>query len=209
MLNRIDWTSGIPPRLLVLGVLFGVAVFAGRNLEVDVSVRDTGPTADQGDLYVPDYQRERGTQLVLRYIGSSACVWSEDVSLPDAVETIKQSLESFASERGFGFKAVGVAIDWEPSTGFEHLAQMGRFDEVSAGYNWGNSQVLEHVWEQPGGSPATPQVIVDLRHFTAPLDSTHALHYEESQRRTIVTKVGLKEITEWADAGVPISLPSE
>ncbi|MGH7483907.1 MAG: hypothetical protein ACRELV_17290 [Longimicrobiales bacterium] len=141
------------------------------------------------------------------YIGSSVCASSNQPHLPQSIETIKIRLARLARERGMSFKAVGIALDWAPAPGIEHLAKFGLFDEVSAGYNWGNTLALRYLWSEAPARASTPQVVVYQRELIAPTDSGDVLHYAELERRRLVAKIGSGDIIEWAASGV--QLPKE
>lgn len=184
--------------------LFTVGVLLAQSYDIEVSVDPVAPLSDSSSNYQPSYDRQPGPQLVMTYFGSSTCGWSNEAALPDAVEDIKIELARYAQRRGLAFKAVGVALDWVPERGLDHLAEFGQFDEVSAGYNWGNGVALRDLWANPPPTIATPTIVVSQRQFIAPLDSTDVLDFGERERRNLLRKTGLDEITEWAQAGAPL-----
>ncbi len=185
-------------------LLFLVGVWLSVRYDVALSVEPTpGATADDG-RYLPAYRRVAGPQILMVYVGNSQCVWSEDASLPDAVERIKVRLAEQAEKQGMSFKAVGVALDWQAEAGLEHLENFGRFDEISSGYNWANTLALEYLWSDREVSPSTPQILVYERYLVAPRDSTDPLLYAEEGPRRILVKRGLAEIVDWAESGVSV-----
>lgn len=184
-------------------VLFVTGVALSRSYDFEFQIHKLNTRPDTS-LYTPDYARRSGDQLVMVYFGSASCGWSNQPSLPDAVETIKRELAARAEEQGMTFKAVGVALDWSPERGFEHLEKMGRFDEISAGYNWGNTLALRHIWSGGFAAPTTPQILVYRRIFVAPEGEGSILHYDASSEEIVITKSGLDAIMDWVDAEVSL-----
>lgn len=182
-------------------VIFLTGVVLSRGYDLEFQIRKIGSRADT-TVYTPDHTRRSGEQLVMVYFGSASCAWSNQPSLPDAVETIKRSLAVRAEEQGMTFKAVGVALDWSPEQGIAHLEKMGRFDEISAGYNWGNTLALQHIWSDAFAAPTTPQILVYTRVFVAPEGEGSPLQYEATLKEVVITKSGLDAIQEWVDAEV-------
>lgn len=181
-------------------VLFttGIALSRGYDFEFQIHKLNARPDTS---AYTPDYTRRSGAQLVMVYFGSASCGWSNRPSLPDAVETIKRELAAQAEEQGMTFKAVGVALDWSPESGIAHLGKMGRFDEISAGYNWGNTLALRHIWSDAFAAPRTPQILVYRQDFVAPEDEASELHYAAVGQELLMTKFGFQTITDWAESG--------
>ena len=73
------------------------------------------------------------------------------------------ALKRVANQRHWSFRSVGVALDWSASDGADYLNKMAHFDEIAAGYNWGNAQALRSIWDVPTGEPSTPQVVLYTR----------------------------------------------
>ncbi len=182
-------------------ILLGSGFTLARRYDVEFALNRSPHELDPESEYIPRYRRENGPQLVMAYVGSSTCGWSNTPGLPHAVESIKLQLAKYAKERGWSFKAVGVALDWSPELGFEHLTKFGRFDEISAGYNWGNTFAARYLWSDDTTEPMTPQVLVYKRFYVAPKDSTDELYFGERDRLLLVTKPGRQAIVEWADSG--------
>lgn len=185
-------------------LLFAGGVALSYAYDIQLTLAPSARRSDLNSVYVPKYERAAGPQLVMVYLGSSTCRWSNQAPLPDAVEKIKLRLARYAEERGMSFRAVGVAFDWSPELGLEHLAQFGLFDEVSAGYNWGNALGLRYFWSDEPIRPATPQILVYERIFIAPQDSGDVLWYGEKDRRNLVSEAGVTAITNWAQSGIAI-----
>lgn len=185
-----------------LAAMFGIGWAFSSQVDFVFEVRRSSPLGNaSGDAYQPRYRREAGRQLVMVYVGSQSCGASNHESLPAAVEAIKLRLANYAATHELSFKAEGVALDWSPERGLDHLGRFGLFDELSAGYNWGSSSALKYLWADGQVDPVTPQILVYEREFIAPRDTTDILLYEERNRRRLAVASGPREIMDWADAG--------
>jgi hypothetical protein len=204
-----DFPARIGPSLNVAAYVVGGAICLGAGLALsqvyafEIGIERRG-TDRAGSSYMPDYRVEVGDQLVMVYLGSSTCGWSNAPGLPEAVEAAKLRLAAHALESDLSFKAMGVALEWSVSQGMKHLGRFGRFDEVAAGYSWGNDFALTHLWTDPSEVPSTPQILVYHRRVMAPLSEGDEMRYRESDRRLLLTLRGLDEITGWAKGGTPL-----
>lgn len=180
-------------------VVFGTGVALAGAVQIDVRFRAAGVRPDGGS-YVPTYRAVSGPQIVMAYIGSSQCAWSSDPTLPASVERIKVRLAQVADDRGLSFKAIGVAIDWSPALGVAHLSGFGLFDEISVGYNWGNTLAEHLFWSDLGVDPATPQVIIYQTFLVSPTDRGDAMVYGEGLRSLVRTLIGPEEIKNWSES---------
>ncbi len=154
------------------------------------------------DRYQPNYVANNGAELALIFIGSSGCVASNNSALPEMVETIKLMLETKAVKRGRAFTTVGIAKDWVANAGTNHLAKFGMFDEIMAGRSWINKGVMEYIWTDFPGVPSTPQVVVVDQFVVVPSNSGE--RFQILGQEVIARKVGLVEIKEWLELGLPL-----
>ena len=186
--------------IAVASVLFAAGFVASQRSRVELRLR-TVPTWDPASSYVPRYRSETGEQLVMIYFGAAACPGSNQPALPRAVEALKMRLAGLAEQEAMSFVSIGVALDWSPEKGIEHLSKFGHFDEVAAGYNWGNSLALRYMWSEKRVATATPQVVVYKRFFTVPVDSGGPTRYGESNLEFVAGATGLPAILAWAHSG--------
>ena len=187
-------------------VLFGGGFAVSKTYGIELRVRKTAGF-DPASAYTPRYRRETGPQLVMIYFGSSGCAASNQPALPEAVEALKIRLAGFAEQQEMSFVSIGVALDWIPERGIEHLRKFGRFDEISAGYNWGNTLGLRYMWSKESVTPTTPQVVVYRRLFIAPVDSAGLPYYGESGLELLGAASGAGRIVEWAQSGSALPAP--
>ena len=201
--NREVIRNAILLTAIVLVFVGGLALSRGFDLEMSVSRRGEGQIPSSG--YSPVHQATEGSQLELVYIGAATCGWSNQEGLPDAVNMLKSRISEYAAAHQMTFKATGVALDWQPERGVEHLAKFGPFDEISSGYNWGNTLALRDVWDPEALNPQTPQLILFRREFFIAKDSVGPDRYFETNRTRIETKIGSVAILEWASEGADFS----
>lgn len=173
--------------------------------DVDLSIRRQQPPLDSTAAYFPEPTPRSGAQLLLVYVGSGACRWCRDPRLPGLIERAKLRLDSTAHASGMSFRAIGLSVDRWPESGLNHLRTMGRFDEISAGYLWGNTSAMQYVWSSPATVAATPQVLVYRQVLISPRDSGGGLGYKVQGRQQLLSRIGLEAITSWVEAGAPVA----
>ncbi|MCY3595989.1 MAG: hypothetical protein OXG71_00930, partial [Rhodospirillales bacterium] len=92
---------------LVGGCIVGLL---GLFPQPDVDVRWDIPALRSG-TYTPQAGMEAGTELVLIFVGSSNCGWSNVAELPELFSKIRGHVLLAAKERSTGFATLGVARD--------------------------------------------------------------------------------------------------
>ena len=108
---------------------------------------------------------------------------------------------------GLGFHWVGVAVEWDVAQGLDYLADVGPFDEVSAGGNWWNTSVAQRLFRD--APPAVPTVALFERRITVDTGRNTLTFGVERQLAAIV---GSREIEDWVAQGAPakhLLMPSE
>lgn len=186
--------------VVALGLAIGV-VFARSDRLPRLSFEVTWP--DRAGQYRPALSWA-DEELMLVYIGSSTCGWSTLEWVPGAVDSIKVELGHKAAERGLGFSTIGVSRDWVVEAGIEHLRWIGEFDQVAAGYGWMNAAVARYVWDDFPGDAATPQLLLLHRRLRVPIQTEGARGFGIEDETLIQRVVGVSEIRDWLDGGVPI-----
>lgn len=185
--------------LLGVGTGFALAL-SGRFPLPEIKVQWDKPPAE-ADGYRPKPNRTPGEELVLVYIGSSNCSWSNGPELPGIVGELKTTLRDRAQDSGRAFAAVGVARDGVAADGIAHLAKFGAFDEIMSGRGWANTGVQKYIYGPMPGEGATPQVLVLARSLDYQLG-----HVSVVDERVLVRRVGSDEIVAWASAGAHVPL---
>jgi len=190
-------------------VFFFVAALLGTMGGFALVVRGVVPVPSNGFVWRSDFGDTEGyrpagrietgvkDEIVLVYIGSAGCVWSNTPELPGIVEKLKNDLYDWSVEQDLGFVAIGVGRDVSVAAGVEHLGKFGLFDEVFAGRSWANSAVQEYVYGRNGGLGATPQVVILLRRS----DYQSTGKVRRMGERVLVRLTGLDEISVWEGTG--------
>lgn len=156
-------------------------------------VRVDWPVGLRGrESYTPSGTLSSGTEVVLVYVGSSTCAWSNVPRLPKLVEELKLTLQARAKSEGKTFFTVGVARDLESDRGLRHLEDFGTFDEVMSGGSWINTGILKYIFDDLPGPAATPQLVLLER-----LVEVREGNYSIVDERILARAVGLEEIDEW------------
>ena len=84
-------------------------------------------------------------ELVLVYVGASACAASSRREMQEVLVKVRAGLGERASALGLRFVSVGVALDWNVREGLAHLSAAGPFDEVNAGQHALNAGALRYI----------------------------------------------------------------
>ena len=150
--------------------------------------------------YVPSYGTIPEKELIMVFIGSSTCGYSNDSSLPKLIEEAKLKLHDKAADQGWSFSTVGVSIDWVTSDGIDHLNKFGYFDEVMTGRKWHGTGANIYLRDIQGIN-ATPQVLVLARNS----ERSNEDGGESVKRETPVYRIaGLDQINNWLSRGLPL-----
>jgi hypothetical protein len=107
----------------------------------------------------PRYEWD-GTRLTLVYFTGSKCAPCRLPEVKAAVLEAKRLMKERAAQRGVEFASIGVAIDDDPSLGLEFMKDVGPFDQVAAGGEFGNFVALETMAKRPDPFPAIPLLLV-------------------------------------------------
>lgn len=150
--------------------------------------------------YVPSYEKASGKELVMVFIGSSACAYSNHEALPKLIEDAKLKLQRKSAEQGWAFNVIGVSVDWRTSDGVAHLSRFGHFDEIMTGRKWHGTGADIYSRKFPGIN-ATPQIFVFARDYTQNAEEAIAPAPKEI---SIYRVVGLLPIENWLKRGCPL-----
>lgn len=197
MKRPVRWARTV----LAAALPIGAGVLLSRVVDVGVTIERRAPSERDTTLYWPLNRPVPGGRIEMVFIGASTCGWSTRGELAPALNQVMRTLKQIADERHWSFRSVGVALDWSASDGAEYLDRMGHFDEIAAGYSWGNAQALRSIWDIPDGQPSTPQVALYTRRVIVATDSLGPSRYAEVDRVRYATAVGLERILDWATTG--------
>ena len=188
------WIAGT---VFAAGSVAGV-VLATAGLMPTVDIELAVPAREARE-YQPGSVATTGTEeeIVLVYLGSSTCGWSNLPEVSRAVRDAKILVAAHARDSGTRFSALGIALDADASRGWAHLRKAGSFDEVAAGMGWANSGAEKYVFGTLAGPASTPQLLVVQRSLsTGPGGRPKA----ESER-VLVRKTGSNAILSWVSQG--------
>lgn len=194
-MNRLHWVA-------VLAAAFGLAVFVGASVTGKIHERERVKAE-----YPTAFRLEPGVQLEVVFIGQSQCPWSSEQGLLDSIKLLKGYFSQLADSAGITYRTVGIALDWSPRAGFDYLARMGWFDEISLGYSWGNSMASGYFWGDAVTTAGTPRLLVFRRRLIVPRASD-SLHVEvgEADRHLVLELRGASAIKAFATQPTPFLL---
>ena len=108
--------------IAVLALALGFALgLVGYVPTPDIDLRWSIPAAEP-NTYMPAAKTNAGEELVLIYIGSSSCHWSNVSQLPALIRKLKLDLQVRAEAQGQSFSTMGVARDMYAAEPFPRLA---------------------------------------------------------------------------------------
>jgi len=143
-------------------------------------------------------------QILLVYVGSSTCGWSNLPWLPAVYDSIRHSLRARSDSLGVTFATLGIAIDWSIDDGLSHLRRFNHFDEITVGHSWLNLAALRYLWDEHPGEASTPQVLVVERMLRSPDQERGEFGFGLRQEHVLQRAVGVGEIRHWLETGVPL-----
>lgn len=150
-------------------------------------------------------ERSYKGELILIYVGSSQCKFSNLDSVSNYVSNVIARIESQARARDLAFRSVGIAVDTDLNEGINHLGNTGDFDQISVGAGWDNHSLRQYVTDLAGGPLATPQMILVER--PAIENETRDVNlYEEKKEEegikgssVVYQAVGVSAIRDWTN----------
>lgn len=188
------WIAGT---VFTVGSLAGVALAtAGLMPTVDIKLAVPAREATEyrpGSVAATDAEDE----IVLVYLGSASCGWSNLPEVTRAVREAKILVAGNARDSGMRFSALGIALDVDASRGWSHLRKAGLFDEIAAGKGWANSGADKYVFGTLAGPASTPQLLVVQRS----LSTGPGGRPNEESERILVRKTGSNAILSWVSEG--------
>jgi len=199
---------GVRKRTLLIltlsGSLFWFSFLMGRRY-FEIHIEDLVVLRrSRGEDYSPASRADPGGELVLVFLGSSTCGFSNLPRFPARIHDIKLSLSKRAADLGLSFVAIGLALDWNAETGFRYLRKFGRFDEILVGRNWFGTGAEKFIWEEFPGEPATPQLILLYRVLPGSKSGDSAPSGRFESERVLLRLSGIVKIDGWVRRGMPL-----
>ena len=176
----------------------GGAALAAAGIMPTVDIELAVPAREARE-YRPGSVSATGTgdEIVLVYLGSSSCGWSNLPEVSRAVRDAKLLVSEHAQNAGMRFSALGISLDMDAARGWAHLRKAGLFDEVAAGMGWANSGAHKYVFGPLAGPASTPQLLVVQRSLS---DGPGGSPKAESDR-VLARHVGSSAIVRWVSQG--------
>lgn len=187
-----NWASAA----LVAVLFVGATAFSATYRVALTPKAELYPNGSQS--YMPTYRRVIGPQIEMVYIGTSQCGWSDRPDFPRIIDGLKTRLAAAAHMRGMTFRAIAIDPEWSVEKGEKYIEKLGLFDEVSIGYNWGNSMMLKYIWNV-GMTASTPVVLIYSRYVIGPDISNESARYGEKDRRLLIEEAGYHAIVAFAE----------
>ena len=116
--------------------------------------------------YHPTPSQHQGRDIVAIVIGSSQCGFSTWPKYMAVIDPMLRTLQDEARSRGFGFTAVGVAVDEPADSGYAYLKRLAEFDEILTGRQWLNTGLVHFLWPDSTITPATPELLIIARRYS-------------------------------------------
>ncbi|MXW15480.1 MAG: hypothetical protein F4065_11415 [Rhodothermaceae bacterium] len=151
--------------------------------------------------YVPSYAEASDKELVMVFMGSSTCAFSNHDALPPLIEDAKLKLQSKSIDQGWSFSVIGVSVDWRASDGITHLGKFGHFDEIMTGRKWHGTAADLYSRKIISGIRATPQIFVFARDYT---QNSEEVKESVPKEIPIHRVAGIGQIENWLNRGLPL-----
>lgn len=182
-----------------------VICLAGFAFATGNIIGDQLSPGDRALAHVPTNAAVGGRSLQFLYFGASDCEWANHPDLQHLLDRSRQLVREQARVNSEGFSTLGVALDYSVARGYDHLQNLGPFDEISIGFGWANSAAIRHLWAPTLiHPPGTPAVVVLSRRLTVPSSGNVYQIYTESEVVPEITLIGLEAIRAWANDGAPL-----
>lgn len=148
-------------------------------------------------LYTPNYDNDNIQEIILIYIGSSRCKFSNSKKLYKSVDAIKSLINDKATKNNVGFTTIGIAAELHPTSGINHLNNFGYFDEVISGNGWSNNGIIKYAGEM-GVEASTPQIILTYRRYS------ESRRFNIIEEKIVSSLKGERQILNWHEKGAPL-----
>lgn len=170
----------------------------------------------QSTPYEISGERPQGNELVMVYLTSYSCSWSQQPDVIESTKTIKRRLAAYADSVDRPFSAVGVSMGSDVEAGIEHLRKYGAFDELIVGRGNHNTAAARYWHRDFPAVPSTPQIVlteqrVEIRKGepirvadTGDGDTIFRAEIEYGDEELLYRAGGSQAILEWAESGVDI-----
>jgi hypothetical protein len=190
-----------------------IAGFACNDSKPELDGSNSAETSVEGSSPVEtdesDYYLTHKEELVFIFASSrSTCPACEDAELSELINDIKTKIQDRSRELGIGFTSIGIAVDWSPETGIDHLQNISSFDEMIVGRNWYNTGMIKYTFSEFPGRRGLPQIIITKRVYSGELNPDRGVisGYNGVESDVELHRVfGPPAFARWNRDGVPFS----
>jgi hypothetical protein len=141
----------------------------------------------------PGTARERIAVLIT----TSNCIGARDPKFGPAVRAALRILADESIRDSSQFRAIGVAMDFDPDSGAMYLRRLADFDQWVVGGNWGNDVVVRLVWQDSVAVPSIPQLLVIERGIGQQTRKNGLVGMYFGSDRVIQRLMNADEIAQW------------
>ena len=99
-------------------------------------------------------------QRIAVLITTSNCIGARNPKFAPALRAALRILADESIRDSSQFRAIGVAMDFNPDSAAMYLHGLADFDQWVVGGNWGNDVVVRRVWQDSVAVPFIPQLLV-------------------------------------------------
>lgn len=155
----------------------------------------------QDSTYVAHSVSTLGPQLMVVYVGASAC---KPCRSPEFKVALRKALflgSERAKEQGASYFTSGVALDETKAKGLDVLEPHEQFDELLVGGGWVGTGASRYIWADTSVVGAIPMLLVVKRTIGQGSDNRYSGLGSED---VLVRLTGVSEISSWISRGAPI-----
>lgn len=172
-------------------LLLSVVVVSRLSSRERAAIGATGPRAKT--LAQQLGSKSGGTQLLMLVIGKEAYFAAQPL-LMDRIREVRDSARAIAHESEMSFASSALSIDDDAERGLRWIAEVGGFDEVSAGLRWISTGALHYIWEDSAQAAVAPQIL-----FLARAIHADAKRIQVESRSDRLSVKGARAIVEFRD----------
>jgi hypothetical protein len=156
--------------------------------------------------YVPRGSIDHIEELVFVYISAEWCGFCSEPESVESVKSLKTMVKSKADSLGIGFLAIGISLDWEVDTGYQHLKKFGAFDEISVGSNWFGIGGLKYLFDDIPGRQGIPQILITKRIYDADVMEDGRIRNKKGVKEEVelIREIGPYNLVELRKNGVKL-----
>lgn len=146
-----------------------------------------------------------GRYLLAYVFVSSQCGFCTEKGTERAIAEMRDSLRAHQLGSFADVTVIGVSLDQDVEAGTTYLESLGRlgatFDQTSVGGSWLNEFAAQMIWRRALARPATPQVVLMVRHVDA---EQFPRNIEVQADSLLLNITGRDSLITWVNSGTPV-----